>query len=108
MSRCSAVRRECDPGVGAAPSCATICGPGSQFATSVAASFPDKMLDGFGCYATFWFMLDHPVLAPNPGPGQTDAGLLGMVTVSFGASFAACAVTDCGVNYCCCNTFKDE
>ena len=40
------------------------------------------------------------MLAPNPGPGQTDPGLLNMVTTSFGRLGAS--DKGGGPNYCCC------
>ena len=94
----SAVRRHCDPAQGEAPSCNALCHEESQFAKSLRAQFGD--FDEIACGASLWFMMDHPVLAANPGPGQTDAGKMNLVTISF--NHANCDVTDCSVNYCCC------
>ena len=92
----SAVRRDCS----SSASCYDICGPGSSFATSINATFPEVEFDGFTCIGGVWVMMDHPVLEPNPGPGQTDAGLLNLVTISY--SYDRCNATGCGPNYCCC------
>ena len=93
----SAVRRDCS----SSSSCDDICGPDSFFATSIKATFPEMVLDGFTCRGGVWVMMDHPVLEPNPGPGQTDAGLLNLVTISY--SYDRCNATGCGPNYCCCS-----
>ena len=92
----SAVRRDCS----SSASCDDICGPGSSFATSISATFPEVDLSDFSCKGCVWVMMEHPVLEPNPGPGQTDAGLLNLVTISY--SRDRCNATDCGPNYCCC------
>ena len=92
----SAVRRDCS----SSASCDDICGAGSSFATSINATFPDALLYGFSCKGGVWVMMDHPVLEPNPGPGQTDAGLLNLVTISYSSD--GCSATGCGPNYCCC------
>ena len=93
----SAVRRNCE----FAPNqtCNDICGPESAFATSIEANFPDLDIPAYICLGALWLMLDHPILAPNPGPGKTDAGLLNMVTISYDD----CEDTGCGPNYCCCS-----
>ena len=92
----SAVRRDC---VGDEnTTCENICHYTSTFRDEMEASFPS--LSTFGCRGGVWVWFDHPVLAPNPGPGQTDSGLLNMVTISYGAS--SCTDTGCGPNYCCC------
>ena len=93
----SAVRRNCDL-VTSNQTCNDICVTGSTFATSIDARFPDARFSNFECTGAVWLMMDHPVLAPNPGPGQTDAGLLNMVTISYDN----CENTDCGPSYCCC------
>ena len=95
------MRRNCDPAVGTAPSCDDLCGVGSAFASELADKF--QPLGGYDCDAALWLMMDHPVLAPNPGPGQSDAGTMNLVTISFPT--AGCGVTDCSVNYCCCVGF---
>ena len=98
----SAVRRNCgDPGAGEPPTCDVICGPGSQFATNITGRFPDASLNSFFCINALWVMMDHSRLEPNPGPGQPDAGLLNLVTVSH-ANGCADTGSDCGPNYCCC------
>ena len=94
----SAVRRDCDPAAGPAPSCDFICGAESEFRDGVDAYFPEVNLATHCCDGALWLMMDHPILAPNPGPGQTGAGLLNMVTISYDK----CDATDCGPNYCCC------
>ena len=87
----SAVRRNCDPAEGMAETCDEICGKDIYP--------PDYVLIlEVGCKGALWVMMDHPVLAPNPGPGQSDAGLLNLVTISYDQ----CNATDCGANYCCC------
>ena len=101
----SAVRRDCDD-PGAANTCSALCGNGSTFASSVTASFPSENLDEYNCAGALWFWNDHPVLPPNPGPNQTGAGLLNLVTISYDAA-TGCAATDCGPNYCCCFAVKD-
>ena len=100
----SAVRRNCgDPGAGEPPTCAVICGHGSPFATNITDRFPDASLNAYDCFGGLWMMMDHQRLEPNPGPGQPDAGLLNLITISFD-SYDGCTATgsDCGPNYCCC------
>ena len=94
----SAVRRDCvgEPN----QRCDDICGFNGTFANEIKASLPNATLTGFGCTGGLWVWFDHPMLAPNPGPGQTDPGLLNMVTISYGSS--SCFNTGCGPNYCCC------
>ena len=87
----SAVRRDCEGGGNT--TCSDICGFETQFSSEIGVIFPD--LRGFG---SLWVWFDHPRLAPNPGPVQTDPGLLNMVTISY----SGCAETGCGPNYCCC------
>ena len=98
----SAVRRDCDPAKGVAPSCDEICEKvQTGFDTIVKDYYPPDSLaevSEVGCNVALWVMMDHPVLAPNPGPGQSDAGLLNLVTISY----EQCETTDCGANYCCC------
>ena len=102
----SAVRRDCEDrdDSGAVTTCATICiDPTYPFRKTVlerAAEFPDQMYDYFDCFAGLWIWPDHPTLGHNPGPGQTDAGLLNLVTISYDRD-AARSATDCGPNYCC-------
>ena len=90
----SAVRRDCE-GDGST-TCSDICGFQSQFASEIAASFPSLAFTS--CEAAMWVWFDHPRLAPNPGPEQTDPGFLNMVTISY----SGCSETGCGPNYCCC------
>ena len=93
----SAVRRDCE--VDPSTTCDDICGINSTFATEIDARFPE--VNTFYCKGALWFMMDHPILAPNPGPGQTDAGKLNMVTISYDK----CDATGCGPNYCCCYAY---
>ena len=95
----SAVRRDCE--VNPSTTCDDICGHNSTFAAEIGARFPE--VDSFSCKGALWLMLNHPILAPNPGPGQTDAGKLNMVTISY----EKCDATGCGPNYCCCYAFLD-
>ena len=90
----SAVRRDCDEGV--APSCSDIC----RNVTGLYTIEKDVFVNNIECFGALWVMMDHPVLAPNPGPGQSDAGLLNLVTISYDQ----CSATDCRANYCCCET----
>ena len=92
------MRRKCDPLVGAAPSCNDLCDGSSQFAEDIKINF--ESFPFYECFAALWFMMNHPVLPPNPGPGQTGAGEMNLVTISFNE--ANCNVTECSVNYCCC------
>ena len=101
----SAVRRDCDD-PGAANTCDALCGIGSTFASSVTASFPSENLDEFNCVGALWVWNDHPVLPPNPGPGQTGTGQLNLVTISWDEA-TGCGQTDCGPNYCCCEAVYD-
>ena len=101
----SAVRWNCDPGEDEPPSCDIICGPESTFHISIAALFPEANLDRSICSGALWVMMDHPILAPNPGPGQTDAGQMNMVTISYTAD--KCADMGCGPNYCCCAAYSE-
>ena len=95
----SAVRRDCDPAEGMAETCDEICRNVTGFDQIAKDLYgPDFYVNEVGCKGALWVMMDHPVLAPNPGPGQSDAGLLGLVTISYDK----CNATDCGVNYCCC------
>ena len=96
----SAVRRDCE--VDPNTTCDVICGNDSTFATEIVARFPE--VNTFQCKGALWFMMDHPILAPNPGPGQTDAGKLNMVTISYDK----CDATGCGPNYCCCNAYTEQ
>ena len=100
----SAVRRDCDPAEGAATTCDEICGNVTGF-DPIAKDFygPSCDVNEVGCKGALWVMMDHPVLAPNPGPGQSDAGLLNLVTISYDQ----CDATDCGANYCCCEGVID-
>ena len=100
----SAVRRNCDPGENNPPPCDVICGPSSAFYTSITARFPEANIDRSNCFGSLWVMPNHPILAPNPGPGQTDAGLLNMVTISYAAD--KCDDVGCGPNYCCCRAYE--
>ena len=95
----SAVRRDCDPAVGMAETCDEICGNVTGF-DPIAKDFygPEHFVSEVGCTGALWVMMDPPVLAPNPGPGQSDAGLLGLVTISYDQ----CNDIQCGANYCCC------
>ena len=90
------MRRNCDPAQGIAPTCSDLCNSQSQFADDIETNF--QAFSGYDCFAALWFMMNHPVLPPNPGPGQTGAGEMNLVTISFNN----CNVTDCSVNYCCC------
>ena len=74
----------------------------SSLLVSVDAEF-GKSFDNYYCDAALWFMMNHPVLAPNPGPGQPDAGKMNLVTISFNTN--GCNATDCSVNYCCCRAY---
>ena len=51
-------------------------------------------------------MMDHSRLAPNPGPGQPDAGLLNLVTISYDPDGCTATGSDCGPNYCCCIAYN--
>ena len=97
----SAVRRDCE--VDPNTTCNDICGINSTFAAEIDARFPE--VNNFFCKGALWFMLDHPILASNPGPGQTDAGKLSMVTISYNKFH--CFDTGCGPNYCCCYAFAE-
>ena len=107
-SHVSAVRRDCsNPTPGAAPPCLEICAVGSQFAMDISDRFPGEGLNLFNCYGGMWMWLDHPILAPNPGPGQTDSGLLNLVTISHDPKTACLyAANECGPNYCCCGAIN--
>ena len=95
----SAVRRDCDPAEGMAETCDEICGNVTGFDTIINDIYPPPHdLLEVKCKGALWVMMDHPVLAPNPGPGQSDAGLLNLVTISYDQ----CDATDCRANYCCC------
>ena len=98
----SAVRRDCE--VDPSTTCDDICGENSTFAAEMVAQFPEKVWTTFYCEGALWFMMNHPILAENPGPGQTDAGKLNMVTISYDK----CDATGCGPNYCCCYVFEDN
>ena len=104
-SHVSAVRRDCsDPTPGAARPCVEICLIGRPFAMNISDLFPGEGLNYFNCYGGIWIWPDHPILAPNPGPGQTDAGLLNLVTISYNSQTACLyAANECGPNYCCCS-----
>ena len=71
--------------------------------------FPEEgLIDFFSCFGGMWMWPDHPILAPNQGPGQTDAGLLNLVTISYGPETASLyAANECGPNYCCCAAVTD-
>ena len=99
----SAVRRNCDPEEDNPQPCDIICGTNSTFYNSIAARFPEA-IDRSNCRGALWVMMDHPILAPNPGPGQTDAGLLNMVSISYAAD--KCDDVGCGPNYCCCSAYE--
>ena len=100
----SAVRRDCDPEEGMAETCDEICGNVTGFETIIDDIYPPVHgLLEVACKGALWVMMDHPVLAPNPGPGQSDAGLLSLVTISYDQ----CNATDCGANYCCCDGAVD-
>ena len=109
----SAVRRDCEAkdDSGAAITCQTICtNPTYPFSMTVLErmdELPDQTYGFFDCFGGLWIWPDQPTLAPNPGPGQTDAGLLNMATISYGDA-AACTATDCGPNYCCCLAGEPE
>ena len=100
----SAVRRDCDPAEGMAETCDEICLNVTGF-DPIAKDFhgPNYSVYMINCNGALWVMMDHPVLAPNPGPGQSDAGLLNLVTISYDK----CDATDCGANYCCCEAAVD-
>ena len=100
----SAVRRDCDPAEGMAETCDEICWNVTGFETIIDDIYPrvHGLLE-VACKGALWVMMDHPVLAPNPGPGQSDAGLLNLVTISYDQ----CNATDCGANYCCCEGVVD-
>ena len=94
----SAIRQDCNPAEGVAPSCDDICSE-DRFATVIADLYdPLEPVYINICQGALWVMMDHPVLPPNPGPGQTGAGLLNLVTISYDK----CDATGCGPNYCCC------
>ena len=95
----SAVRRDCE--VDPSTTCDDICGYNSTFAGEIDARFSE--MDVVNCKGALLLMLDHPILAPNPGPGQTDAGKLNMVTISYDK----CDATGCGPNYCCCVAYPE-
>ena len=103
----SAVRRDCEAkdDSGAAITCQTICSNSTYpFRMTVLErmdEFSDQTYNFFNCFAGLWIWPDHPTLAQNPGPGQTDAGLLNMISISYDGA-AACPATGCGPNYCCC------
>ena len=69
-----------------------------MFASGLADNF--QPFGTYECDAALWFMMDHPILAPNPGPGQSYAGKMNLVTISFPP--AGCGATDRSVNYYCC------
>ena len=103
----SAVRRNCgDSGAEAPPTCDSICSAGSPFATNITARFPDASLQAYFCFEGLWIMMDHPRLESNPGPGQPDAGLLNLVTISYGTDGCTATGSDCGPNYCCCMAYS--
>ena len=93
-----AVRRNCDD-----PTCHDLCGQNSTFAASMVSAF--SQVNGFNCVGGLWFWMEHPILSPNPGPGQTDAGSLNMVTISY--DHHVCSATGCEPNYCCCMAFPE-
>ena len=95
----SAVRRDCE--VDPSTTCDDICNINSTLAQEIYARFPEVNI--VDCKGALWLMLDHPILAPNPGPGQTDAGKLNMVTISYDK----CDATGCGPNYCCCYAYTE-
>ena len=103
----SAVRRDCsNTSEGAAPTCEDMCQIGTPFGTSIKTNFPD--VHNSFCSGAIWVWMEHPELAPNPGPGQTDPGKLNLVTISYDAA-TGCPwpANDCGPNYCCCYAYTD-